>query len=61
MIRNTEGGAMKNELVQAFLEGFKDSFRLAACLFMAVASVITAFANRELDEPGISPSDRGGE
>jgi hypothetical protein len=52
---------MADELVASFVEGFKDAFRLAAYLFMAVASVITAFTNRKLDEPGISPSDRGGE
>jgi hypothetical protein len=39
---------MKNELIASFVEGFKDSFRLAAYLFMAVASVITAFEKREL-------------
>jgi hypothetical protein len=43
---------MKNELIASFVEGFKDSFRLAACLFMAVASVMTAFEKRELCEPG---------
>jgi hypothetical protein len=51
MIRGIEsqfGGLMKNELVQSFIKGFKDSFCLAACLFVAVASVIAAFANRDL-------------
>jgi hypothetical protein len=42
---------MKNELVASFVEGFKDSFRLAACLFMAIASCITAFEKREMNDP----------
>jgi hypothetical protein len=43
---------MKNELVQSFIDGFKGAFRLAACLFIGVASVITAFEKRELGVPG---------
>jgi hypothetical protein len=42
---------MADELVASFVEGVKDAFRLAAYLFMAVASVITAFEKRELREP----------
>jgi hypothetical protein len=34
---------MKNELVQAFLEGFKGSFRLAHDLAYAVYMVLAAF------------------
>jgi hypothetical protein len=49
MIRSFES-MMKNELVWSFVEGFKGTFRLAACLFMAVGSVITAFEKRELGE-----------
>lgn len=41
---------MKNELWTSFKEGFKDSFRLAICLFVGVASIIGAFANHSLDE-----------
>jgi hypothetical protein len=41
---------MKNELWNSFKEGFKDSFRLAICLFVGVASIIGAFANHSLDE-----------
>jgi hypothetical protein len=42
---------MRNELIASFVEGFKDSFRLAACLFVAVTSVITAFEKREMNDP----------
>jgi hypothetical protein len=43
---------MADELVASFVEGFKDAFRLAAYLFMAVVSVITVFEKRELGESG---------
>jgi hypothetical protein len=39
---------MKNMLVRSFIEGFKDCFRLAVCLFVGVFSIIEAFSNRSL-------------
>lgn len=41
---------MKNELIKSFVEGFKDSFRLAACLFVSVVAVIGAFSNHGLGD-----------
>lgn len=41
---------MKNELVASFVEGFKDSFRLAACLFVSIVAVIGAFSNHALSD-----------
>lgn len=42
---------MKNELFNSFVNGFKDSFRLAAYLFIGVAAIISSFSNYSLDQP----------
>jgi hypothetical protein len=41
---------MKNVLISSFVHGFKDSFRLAICLVVGVASIIGAFSNHTLGE-----------
>lgn len=50
---------MKNELVESFVTGFKDCFRLAAYLFVAVVSVIGAFSNHSLGEKHVDSKQDG--
>lgn len=46
---------MKNPHVSAFVEGFKDSFRLAAALWAALVSTMVEFANSSHERPSSLP------
>jgi hypothetical protein len=43
---------MNNLLIRSFVEGFKDCFRLAFCLFSGIVSIINAFSDRSLPSHG---------